>query len=131
LAVLALALAWVLLLIGCATPAKPAKVACDADITWQIGPEAQITRFYCEAGKYKRNPALIFTVGVKNVGEKPARYRVNIFLLDMDKAAGHLIPRKGKPPVLEPGKAGTIRIPFLKTAELSRKILVEVKRARD
>jgi hypothetical protein len=82
-------------------------------------------------GTYKGNPALILTVGVKNVGEKPARYRVQIFLLDMDKAAGHLIPRKGKPPVLAPGEAGTIKIPFIKTSEVSRKILVVVKTARN
>jgi hypothetical protein len=131
LAVLALGLLWTLSLIGCATPAKPAKIVCDADITWQMTPEAQITRFDCEVGKYKGNPALIFTVGVKNIGEKPARYRLHIFLMDMAKAAGHLIPRKGKPPVLEPGEAGTIKIPFIKTAVVSRRILVVVKTARD
>jgi hypothetical protein len=131
LAALALGLHCTLWLIGCATPAKQAPIVCDADITWQITPEAQITRFDCEVGKYKGNPALIFTVEVKNIGEKPARYRLHIFLMDMGKAAGHLIPRKGKPPVLEPGKAGTIKIPFIKTAEASRRILVVVKTTRD
>ena len=116
---------------GCATPAKPGKTGCDADIAWQVMPEAQITRFDCEVGQYKGHPALIFTVSLRNVGEKPARYRLSIFLLDADKAAGYPIPRKGQPPVLEPGKTETIKIPFLKTAQASKKILVVVKTAGD
>jgi hypothetical protein len=45
----------------------------------------------------------------------------------MDKAAGHLVPRKGKPPVLEPGKSASVKIPFIGTDQESKKILVVVK----
>jgi hypothetical protein len=45
----------------------------------------------------------------------------------MDKAAGHLVPRKGNPPVLEPGKGETVKIPFIGTGQESKKILVIVK----
>ena len=62
-----------------------------------------------------------------NPTDKPLRYRINIFLEDMDKAAGHLVPRKGKPPVLEPGKSASVKIPFIGTDKESKKILVIVK----
>jgi hypothetical protein len=45
----------------------------------------------------------------------------------MDKAAGHLVPRKGKPPVLQPGKGATVKIPFIGTDKESKQILVVVK----
>jgi hypothetical protein len=44
----------------------------------------------------------------------------------MDKAAGHYVPRKGKPPVIEPGKSTTVKIPFIKTDRLSKNIMVVV-----
>ena len=53
-----------------------------------------------------------------------ARFRVNIFLLDLDKAAGHLVPRKGKPPQIAVGEAKTVKIPFIKTTDMPRKIHV-------
>lgn len=121
-----------LCLASCATKGKPpanvAKVGCSADIEWQIAPEAKITQFDCALGKHKKEPSLIFTVGVQNVSDKPQRFRLNIFLLDQDKAAGHLVPRKGKPPVLAAGKANTVKVPFIKTTDLSKEILVVVKK---
>ena len=127
-AVFVLCLIWSFSLTGCATADKSAKeYGCKADIEWQITPEAQVTQFDCNLGTHAKSPALIFTVGIKNVSNKPLRYRINIFLLDMDKAAGYLVPRKGKPPVLEPGKTKNVKIPFIKTHDLSKKILVKVK----
>jgi len=126
-AVLVLCLVWTLSLAGCAAPGKPVKSSCQADIEWQVTPEAEITQFDCAVGAHKKIPSLIFTVGIKNVTAKPLRYRLNIFLMDMDKAAGHLMPAKGKPPVVEPGKTLTVKIPFIKTTDPSKKILVVVK----
>jgi hypothetical protein len=125
-AILGLCVIWSLSLSGCATPAAPAKGGCKADIEWQVTPEAKVTKFECNVGTHKKEPALVFEVGIKNVSSKPLRYRLNIFLLDMDKAAGHLIPRKGKPPLLEPGKEKTVTVPFFKTTALSKQILVKV-----
>jgi len=128
-AVLLLCLAWPLWLAGCAgmwkstqTPEKPA-------IEWQVTPEAKVTQFDYEVGKFEKDPALIFTVGIQNVSDKATRFRLNIFLLDMDKAAGYLVPVTGKPPVLGPGKTETVKVPFIKTAEESKKILVVIKTA--
>ena len=117
----------VLFLAGCATTAPPVKTECKAKIEWQIAPEGEISEFKCEMGTYEKEAAVIITAGVKNISDKPLRYRLNVFLLDMDKAAGSLIPAKGKPPVLEPGKAITVKLPFPKTDNLSKEILVVLK----
>jgi hypothetical protein len=126
-AVLVLCLVAAVGLIGCAGKGAPEKTNCDAKITWQIAKEAKLTQFDCIVGIQDSQPSLIFTVGMENASDKPYRYRVNIFLEDMDKAFGHRVPTKGNPPVLEPGKGETVKIPFIGTDKESKKILVIVK----
>ena len=123
--VLLLAMTWS----GCATtpPANVKAVNCETKkIEWDVASEAEIVDFSCAMGKKGPDPALIYTVAVKNVSDKPHRFRLNIFLLDMDKAAGHLIPRKGKPPQVAPGDTETVKVPFIKTTTMPRKIHVRV-----
>ena len=115
------------LLWSCASSKKPAEVKCAGAVEWQICAEAEITSFACELGTFKKKPALIYTVAVKNSSDKPHRYRLNIFLLDQDKAAGHLVPRKGKPPVVKPGETVTVKIPFIQATKTSEKMLVVLK----
>jgi hypothetical protein len=118
--------------VGCATKGKPpVEAKCPADIEYQVAPEAQISQFECAMGTHGKDVALIFKVGIKNVTDKPLRYRLNIFLEDMDKGAGSLVPVKGKPPVVEPGKVETVTVPFIKTAEMSKKVMVMVKTITD
>ena len=126
-AVLVLCLVVAFGLMGCAGKGAPEKSNCDAKITWQVAKEAKLTQFDCAVGVHGGQPSLIFAVGLENAADKPYRYRVNIFLEDMDKASGHLVPRKGKPPVVEPGKGETVKIPFIGTNKESKKILVIVK----
>ena len=114
--------------LGCAT-LEPAKSPSEPRIVMEVIPEAKITQFESALGTHQKDPALIFTVGVQNVSDKPMRYRLNIFLRDMDKGAGSLIPARGKPPVLEPGKTETVKIPFMKTDKESKDILVLVNPA--
>jgi hypothetical protein len=45
----------------------------------------------------------------------------------MDKAAGHYVPRKGKPPVVDPGKTATVKIPFIGTDKMAKKVNVMVR----
>lgn len=125
-AVLVLCLVIAFGLIGCAGRGAPEKTNCDADIKWDVVKEAKLTQFDCMVGMHGGQPSLIFTVGVENPTDTPLRYRVNIFLEDMDKAAGHLVPRKGKPPVVKPGETKTVKIPFIGTGKESKKILVVV-----
>ena len=121
----------ILVLVGCASMGPPGNVkdvTCSAKtITWDVAKEAEISNFACRLGKFGIDPSLIFTMDLTNVTDKALRYRVNVFLEDMDKAAGHLVPRKGKPPVVEPGQTASVKIPFLKTETLSDKILVFVQ----
>ena len=114
-------------LLSCAGSNKPDTMKCKGTVEWQICKEAKITSFACELGSFKKKPALVYTVAVKNITEKDHRYRLNIFLLDQDKAAGYLVPRKGKPPVVKPGATVTVKVPFFKTATTSKNMLVVLK----
>ena len=115
------------LLWSCGSSKKPAEINCAGAVEWQICADAEIASFACELGSFKKKPALIYTVAVKNTSAKAHRYRLNIFLLDQDKAAGHLVPRKGKPPVVKPGETVTVKVPFFKATKTSEKMLVILK----
>jgi len=120
-------LAFLVWFAGCATPGNAEETGCNPKIEYQVTPEAEVTQLKCGFETYKGEPSVIFTAGVKNISDTPLRYRLNIFLMDMDKAAGHLIPLKGKPPVLEPGKEETVKIPFIKTTDAPERVLIVVK----
>ncbi|MEX1347593.1 MAG: hypothetical protein AB1Z31_07695 [Desulfobacterales bacterium] len=126
-AVLILGLMGTFFQVGWAAEGAPEKVNCDAEIAWDVVKEAKLTQFDCALGESGGQPALIFTVGLENASDKSQRYRINIFLEDMDKGFGHLVPRKGSPPVLEAGKSATVKIPFIGTDKESKKILAMVK----
>ncbi|MGD8881521.1 MAG: hypothetical protein PVI82_06515 [Desulfobacterales bacterium] len=113
-------------LAGCAGKGAPEKTNCDASIKWDVTDDVKLTQFDCALGKHGGQPSLIFTVGLQNPTDTPLRYRLNIWLEDMSKAAGHYVPRKGKPPVVAPGKTETVKIPFIKTNKMSKDILVVV-----
>ena len=112
---------------GAANAGGPEKVNCPGSITWEVAPEANVTQFDCAMGTHDGQPSLIFDVGLMNTSDKPLRYRVNIFLEDMDKAQGSLMPTKGTPPVIEPGKSLSAKLPFIGTTQESKKILVVVR----
>lgn len=124
--ILILCLTLAVWLAGCASKGAPEKTNCDASIKWDVTDEVKLTQFDCAVGKHDGQPSLIFTVGLENPTDKPLRYRLNIWLDDMDKAAGHYVPRTGKPPVIEPGKSATVKVPFIKTDKLSKDIMVIV-----
>jgi hypothetical protein len=124
--ILILCLTLAVWLAGCASKGAPEKTNCDASIKWDVTDEVKLTQFDCAVGKHDGQPSLIFTVGLENPTDKPLRYRLNIWLDDMDKAAGHYVPRTGKPPVIEPGKSATVKVPFIKTDKLSKDIMVVV-----
>ena len=126
-AVLVLCLAGAIWLVGCAGKGAPQNTNCNAKITWDVIKEVKLTQFDCAVGEHGGQPSLIFTVGLENPTDQPLRYRINIFLEDMDKAAGHLVPRKGKPPVVKPGESATVKIPFIGTDKESKKVHVLVK----
>ena len=125
-AVLVLCLVVAFGLIGCAGKGAMEKDTCDTSIMLDVTSDVKLTQFDYMLGEHGGQPSLIFTVSLENPTDKPLRYRLNIFLEDMYKAAGHYVPRKGKPAVLQPGKSATVKIPFIKTDKFSKKMLVRV-----
>jgi hypothetical protein len=117
---------------GCAsTPKVPANVkdvqCATKNIQWEVAPEAEIANFNCQVGTHEGAPTLIVTMDVKNITDKPLRYKAQVFLEDMDKAYGALVPAKGKPPVVAPGASSSVKLPFVKTDALSKQMMVVVK----
>ncbi len=84
-----------------------------AGIAYDVVPAAKITKvsFYME--KTESGPMLIYEVGVQNVAEKPARFKLTIYPLDGDPVAGFypLLERKGKPLALEPKEVMVLKWP--------------------
>jgi hypothetical protein len=78
-------------------------------------------------GTHEGAPTLIVTMDIKNITDKPLRYKAQVFLEDMDKAYGALVPPKGKPPVVAPGESASVKLPFVKTNTMSKHMTVFVK----
>jgi len=113
--------------LGCAATYVPkGKVACPADIAWNVIPQADVASFSCTMGEFEKEPAVIVKVGVKNVSDKAQRFRVQIFLLDEGKAVGGLVPVKGKPPVLKPGQEEVVTYPVPKANQLPKRLEVVI-----
>ena len=70
-------------------------VPCAGQIDKEICPEAQLVSLDCFFKKWEGVNTLHFKISLKNVSDKPQRYRVNIFM-DNGKAVGGLIPQKTK-----------------------------------
>jgi hypothetical protein len=73
--------------------------------TLKVCPTAKITtvEYFLKKSKFSGGPKLHMKVGIKNISDKPLRYRLSIFLPD-GVSSGGFYPRKGKPPVLKPGE---------------------------
>jgi hypothetical protein len=73
--------------------------------TLKVCPTAKITtlEYFMKKSKFSGGPKLHMKVGIKNISDKPRRYRVSIFLPN-GASSGGFYPRKGKPPVLKPGE---------------------------
>lgn len=131
-----LALAGLVLAMGCGAPQKktdPAAVATEyfacapkEKLTYSIAPEAEVTEFRCFMGKYKKAASLHFLITVKNVSKEDQRYRVNLFL-DNGKAVGGLIPRTTKKGLIKPGATATFTYPVKGMGERAKAVELIVK----
>ncbi len=111
---------WVLLIIaavalaGCSgTQPKPGEVfecAADDKLEVNIGETVSLEDFSCVFKRWEGKDTLHFNVAVKNSGDEPMRYKVNIFL-DNGKAVGGLIPRKTKKGLVKPGQTASFVYP--------------------
>ncbi|MBC8419350.1 MAG: hypothetical protein KJ573_00110 [Proteobacteria bacterium] len=98
--------------VGAMANAAEGEFACaqEGKISKEISPEAELAGLSCFFKKYEGAQVLHFKVAVKNVSDKPQRFRVHIFL-DNGKAVGGLIPEKTKKGLVNPGQVGTFVYP--------------------
>ncbi|MFZ0241847.1 MAG: hypothetical protein WAL90_09395 [Desulfobacterales bacterium] len=122
-------------LIGCAgkgfTPATaPDSFACvpESKLEKKIAPEAALESLSCSFDTYEGKETLHLKVAVKNVSDKPQRFRVNIFM-DNGKAAGGLIPRTTKEGLVEPGQSKSFDYPVVDMPESPKKMTLIIKTA--
>lgn len=115
-------------LAGCAVNTTgPTEAACAiTEIEWTLTRKAELTDFQCKRSDDAATPALLFTADVQNTTGKPLRYRLSIVLPDLKKATGHLVPRKGVPPVVNPGETEKVTIVFENTAQWPEKAEVSL-----
>ena len=134
-ALLILLMSLTFLFAGCVTamnpkPANVLEVGCaSGSMDWDVAPEAEIQSFDCSLGVHEGEDSLIYAVAVKNVSDQPHRFRLTIFLEDMDKGVAYYVPVKGKPPVVPPGETQKVTIPFMKTTRFAKQLSVAVKTA--
>jgi hypothetical protein len=97
-----------------AAAAKPApamfECVAPGKLTSEITPAAKLEAFQCYQAAYQKQSSLHFKVALKNVSDKPQRFKVNIFL-DNGKAVGGLIPADTKKGLVEPGKSVSFDYP--------------------
>ena len=99
------------LISGCAT--QPEKKGNGPVETLKVCPTAKITtlEYFMKESKFIGGKKLHVKVGIKNISDKPLRYRVSIFLPD-GASSGGFYPRKGKPPVIKPGEEKVREFPM-------------------
>ncbi|MGB5619225.1 MAG: hypothetical protein WBM78_20470 [Desulfobacterales bacterium] len=93
-----------------------------------IVPEAALENLSCYFKKYEGKATLHLKVAVKNVSDKPQRYRVNMFM-DNGKAVGGLIPRTTKKGLVEPGQSMSFDYPVVDMPESPKAMTLIIKTA--
>jgi hypothetical protein len=108
-----------LMLTGCAGKSyspgtAPESFPCvpESKLEKDIAPEAALESLVCTFKKYEGKETLHFNVAVKNVSDKPQRFRVNLFI-DNGKAVGGLIPRTTKEGLVDPGTSKAFDYPVV------------------
>ena len=71
---------------------------------------------------------MLLKVAVKNVSDKPQRYRVNLFM-DNGKAVGGLIPRTTKEGLVEPGQSKSFDYPVVDMPQSPKAMTLIIKTA--
>jgi len=96
--------------VGVKAHAADEMFACADQINKEISPEAQLVSLDCFFKKWEGVNTLHFKVSLKNVSDKPQRFRVNIFLCN-GKAVGGLIPQKTKKGLVNPEQTASFVYP--------------------
>jgi hypothetical protein len=91
------------LIFACATAPKKAQEGPVATIKACSSAEVISVNYFLGKSKFSGGDKLHIKLGLKNISDKPKRYRVSIDLPDGGSGGG-FYPRTGKPPVLKPGQ---------------------------
>jgi hypothetical protein len=120
--------------VGCAGPQPaPGEVfpcAADSRIEKTIAPEAELADFSCVIKAWEGSDTLHFNVAVKNISDRPQRYKVNIFL-DNGKAVGGLIPRTTKKGLVAPGQTASFEYPVVGMGVVPKSVELMIKTIRE
>ena len=110
-----------------AAKSEPCTFPCvdEADLEKSIAPEAALEEFSCLMKDWGGTETLHFKVAIKNITDKPQRYRVNIFL-DNGKAVGGWIPRKTKKGLVQPGQTGGFVYPVGGMPHKPKSVLLKI-----
>ena len=90
-----------------------------------ITSEATLTDFSCGFKMYEGAEVLHFNVTLKNISDKPQRFRVHIFL-DNGKAVGGLIPSNATKGLVEPGQTASFEYPVTGMTSLPGEIVLNI-----
>jgi hypothetical protein len=128
-----IAVAAVLAITGCAgkgyTPENaPSEFLCavDNNVDIDVAGEAELADFACSYKKWAGAVTLHIKVAVKNLSDKPQRYKVNIFL-DNGKGVGGLIPRKTAKGLVEPGKTASFVYPVQGVTQQPKEVILKIR----
>ena len=123
----------VLALTGCAgkgyTPENaPPEFLCavNNNVDVDVAGGAELADFSCSYKKWEGAETLHFKVAVKNLADKPQRFKVNIFL-DNGKAVGGLIPRKTAKGLVEPGKTASFTYPVKGVTQQPKEVILKIR----
>ena len=115
---------------GCgAAKLKPGEVspcAAEGKIEKEIPPEAALEQFACTLKPWEGKDTLHFLVGIRNISDRPQRFRVNIFL-DNGKAVGGLIPRSTKKGLVAPGQTASFEYPVQGMQTVPKSIVLIIR----
>ncbi|MDI6755501.1 MAG: hypothetical protein QME78_14035 [Thermodesulfobacteriota bacterium] len=98
-------------------------------IAHEVVPEAKITEVDWAMGETAEGGTMmICKVGIRNVSEKPVRFKLTIYLFEGEAVAGlyPLAPRRGKPLALEPKEEMVLKWPTF-TKEMPKGYALVVK----
>ena len=122
----------VMILAGCAGGFTPKDAtseflcAVDNNVNADVAPEAKLEGFTCSFKKWEDAETLHFKVAIKNLSDKPQRFKVNIFL-DNGKAVGGLIPRKTKKGLVQPGKTASFTYPVKGVTRQPKEVMLKIR----
>lgn len=102
------------------------KILIKNEVSLPAKAEIALTKYYLAPYKEAGNKICVFfEVALKNVSDKPARFKATVSLPDGESAAG-FFPLAGKPPVIKPGATFSQAIPIVFSDQMPTGFTIQV-----